>query len=539
MSGKGSSFQNELNLYFKARFSLMNVVTVEEERVLKEIADACYSSGRPVYSWDVADGFIPLTEATGRVDRPAKDPLSALETILKIEQDAVFVLKDFHRMWEQNPQVARKIKNVAQALKQSRKNIIITSSRNQIPEELADQVYVIDFEPPDFEGMKQILNTFTKIPNIRINLTELGREKLARSALGLTANQAQRVFSKAIVKKGSLDEQDIDLVTREKKSIIRESGALEFFSATETIEQVGGLDVLKKWLRSRENCFSQQAVDYGLTPPKGLLLVGIPGTGKSLTAKVVSGLWRQPLIRLDMGAVFGSLVGQSEENIRRALRLAETVSPCVLWIDEVEKGMSDSGGDSGTSSRVFGTLLSWMEDKKKPVFVVCTANDISRIPPEFSRAGRFDAIFFLDLPTFRERKEIFRVHLMKRRPIIDHFDLDILANSSAGYVGSEIEQAIVAAMVRAFNDGGREFSSDDILHMVTPPVEIVPLSSSQKDNIERLRKWLVEGRARSASFPEANSALKEQVRVPDFAAAPNLELEDQAETGHESKLKGI
>lgn len=526
MTRQGSPFQDELNLYFKARFSLINVVTVEEERVLKEIADACSSSGRSVYSWDIADGFVPLTEDTGEVGRPAKDPVTALAIIVKLEQDAVFVLKDFHRMWERNPQVVRKLKNVVQRLKQIRKNIIVTSSRNYIPEELADQVYVIDFEPPDFEGMKQILDTFTRIPNVRIDLTELGREKLARSALGLTANQAQRVFSMAIVAKGSLDEQDIDLVTQEKKNIIRESGALEFFAATETIEQVGGLDVLKQWLRSRENCFSQQAIDYGLLPPKGLLLVGIPGTGKSLTAKVVSGLWRQPLIRLDMGAVFGSLVGQSEENIRRALRLAETVSPCVLWIDEVEKGIADTGGDSGTGSRVFGTLLSWMEDKQKPVFVVCTANDISRIPPEFSRAGRFDAIFFLDLPTRRERKEIFGVHLMKRRPVIDQFDLDALAEASSGYVGSEIEQTIVAAMVRAFNDGAREFNTADILRVITPPVEIVPLSSSQKDNIERLRQWLIEGRARSASFPEVDSALKEQVLVPGFAAAPDLELDD-------------
>ena len=188
--------------------------------------------------------------------------------------------------------------------------------------------------------------------------------------------------------------------------------------------------MLKEWLRSRANCFSSSAFDYGITPPKGLLLIGVPGTGKSLTAKVVSGLWQQPLIRLDMGSVYGSLVGQSEENIRKALKLAETVSPCVLWIDEVEKGLSDSGGDSGTSSRVFGTLLSWMVEKKKPVFVVCTANNISRIPPEFSRAGRFDAIFFLDLPTFKERKEIFQVHLLKKRPMIDQYDLDQLAMES-------------------------------------------------------------------------------------------------------------
>jgi AAA+ superfamily predicted ATPase len=500
------------------------VVTQEEERVLKEIAEACQETGKPAYSWDISDGFISLTESAGRIDRPAKDPITALETIQRIEQDAVFVLKDFHNLWEKNPQVIRKVKNVAQALKQTRKSIMVTSYLTKVPEELVDQVYLMDFEPPDFQEIKEIVQKFTGLPNIRVNLTDLGRDKLIRSALGLTANQVQRVFAKAIVRKGSLDEQDIDLVTREKKAIIRESGALEFFSNIETIDQIGGLDVLKNWLRSRESSFTQEALDYGLRPPKGLLLVGIPGTGKSLTAKVVSGLWHQPLIRLDMGAVFGSLVGQSEENIRRALRLAETVSPCVLWIDEVEKGLSDSGGDSGTSARVFGTLLSWMEEKEKPVFVVCTANNISRIPPEFSRAGRFDAIFFLDLPTFKERREIFQVHLLKRRPVIDDFDLEALAKASAGFVGAEIEQAIIAAMVWAFNDGKREFTTNDILHILQTKEEVIPISSSQKENIEAMRRWLLEGRARSASFPEAKFAVKEQVKVPDFGAAPAIEV---------------
>ncbi|MEW6418552.1 MAG: AAA family ATPase [Nitrospirota bacterium] len=519
-----TQFQEELILYFKARVTLIYIVSQEEERVLKEIVSACESDGRPVYAWDISDGFVPLTKSAGRVDRPAKDPITALDLIQNIKEDAVFVLKDFHCLWEKNPQVIRKIKNLTQLLKQSKKNIIVTSFRAKIPDELLDQTYVMEFDPPDYSGIKEILDGFARIPNIKVNLTELGRDRLIRSALGLTANQAQRAFAKVIVRKGSLDEQDIALVTREKKAIIRESGALEFYSASETIDQIGGLDVLKDWIRSREECFTQEALDYGLRPPKGLLLVGIPGTGKSLTAKVVAGLWSQPLIRLDMGAIFGSLVGQSEENIRKALRLAETVSPCVLWIDEVEKGLAGSGGDSGTSARVFGTLLSWMEEKEKPVFVVCTANNISHIPPEFSRAGRFDAIFFLDLPTFRERSEIFKVHLLKRRPVIEHFDVDSLVRASEGYVGAEIEQAIIVAMVRAFNDGHREFTTEDIINVLRSKDEVIPISSSQRENIESLRRWLLEGRARSASFPEAESALKEQVRVPDFSAAPAIEV---------------
>lgn len=523
MAQKLTKFQEELILYFKARFTLIYVMTTEEERVMKEIVDACKEAARPAIAWDIADGFTPLTESAGRIDRAAKDPVTALEVILKMEGDNVFILRDFHSLWDKNPQVIRKIKNVAYSLKQTKKTIIVTSYMAKIPDEIRDHVYVMEFGQPDYQGMKEILEVFTRIPNIRVNLTELGKDQFIRSALGLTANQAQRIFAKAIVRKGSLDEQDIDLVTREKKAIIRESGALEFFSTNETINQIGGIDVLKGWLRSREGCFSQEAADYGIRPPKGLLLMGIPGTGKSLTAKVIAGLWRQPLISLDIGALFGSLVGQSEENIRKALQLAETVSPCILWIDEVEKGISDSSGDSGTSSRVFGTLLSWMEEKKKPVFVVCTANNIARIPPEFSRAGRFDAIFFLDLPTVKERKEIFRVHLLKRRPAIDSFDLDSLANASEGYVGAEIEQAIIDAMLRGYNDGHREFTMKDIMNALK---EIVPISRSQKDNIEILREWLKDGRARSASFQDKIAAMKEQVKIPDYGAAPALELNE-------------
>lgn len=521
MQKRLTPFQKELILYFKARFTLIYIITSEEERVLKEIAASCTEANRASLSWDIADGFIPLTESAGRVDRPAKDPVSALDAIKRMEGDIVFVLKDFHSLWDKNPQIIRKVKNLAQSLKQTKKTIIITSHTAKIPDEIRDQVYVMEFTAPVYQEIKEIIDNFAKIPNIKVDLTELGKDRLIRSALGLTANQAQRVFAKAIVRKGSLDEQDIDLVTKEKKAIIRESGALEFYSVTETLNQVGGLDVLKEWVKSRESCFSQEAKDYGLKPPKGLLLTGIPGTGKSLTAKVVAGLWHQPLINLDMGAIFGSLVGQSEENIRKALRLAETVSPCILWIDEVEKGLSGSGGDSGVSDRVFGTLLSWMEEKKKPVFVICTANNIEHIPPEFSRAGRFDAIFFVDLPTLKERKEIFRVHLEKRRPVIDSFDLDKLASVSEGYVGAEIEQAVTDSLLRGFNDNGREFTTEDICLSLK---EIVPISKSQVANIKRLRKWLEEGRAKSASFPEKRAAVEEQVKIPDFDAAPAIEV---------------
>jgi SpoVK/Ycf46/Vps4 family AAA+-type ATPase len=299
-------------------------------------------------------------------------------------------------------------------------------------------------------------------------------------------------------------------VTDEKKQIIRESEALEFFSVTEQMENVGGLKVLKDWLRLRERAFSNRAREYGLPMPKGIALLGIPGTGKSLTAKMIGGLWHLPLLRLDVGALFGSLVGESEERTRRALHLAETIAPCVLWIDEMEKALAHGGLDSGTSTRVFGSILTWMQEKKSPVFVVATANDISAMPPELLRKGRFDEIFFLDLPTLNERREIFIVHLKKRRRVPEDYDLDRLARASEGFVGAEIEQAVIDAMYIGFNDEEREFTTDDILVSISRQV---PLSVSQREVIGYLREWLREGRAQSASFSEVREAENQFVRL--------------------------
>jgi SpoVK/Ycf46/Vps4 family AAA+-type ATPase len=347
----------------------------------------------------------------------------------------------------------------------------------------------------------------SKTPGVKINLTNLGREKLIQAALGLSVSQAQRVFAKSIVAHGSLDDRDIDLVSREKKEIIRESESLEYYSVSETPDDVGGLEELKKWLRLRERAFTREARDYGLPAPKGLALIGIPGTGKSLTAKMIGGLWRLPLLRLDVGSLFGSLVGESEERVRRALRTAETVAPCILWIDEMEKALAHGGSDSGTSTRVFGSILTWMQEKKAPCFVIATANDISKLPPELLRKGRFDEIFFLDLPTKKEREAIFAVHLQKRKRIPADYDVSRLASESEGYVGAEIEQAIIDAMYFGFNDQ-REFSTEDISNTLKRQV---PMSVSARERIEELRLWLREGRAQSASFQESEEAAKEFV----------------------------
>ena len=502
------TFEETLDVYLRARFTLLIIVSPEEERVLETVKTLCEQTKRAVFSWDVADAFkVVASENKGGV--PAgRDPLSALEYIAKATENAVFVLKDFHDCWT-NPQIKRKLRNVAQSLKFTPKTIIVTSPSSSIPAELRDEAVIVDFSLPDAADIENVLNQLTETPGVKVKLTDLGREKLVQAALGLTATQARRVFAKAIVRDGVLDDRDIALVTEEKKQIIRENQALEFYAVTETPDDVGGLGILKQWLRLREQAFTKEAREYGLPAPKGIALIGIPGTGKSLTAKMIGGLWRLPLIRLDVGALFGSLVGESEERTRQALSLAETVAPCVVWIDEMEKGLSHHGSlDGGTSTRVFGSILTWMQEKTSPCFVVATANDISALPPELLRKGRFDEIFFLDLPTQKEREEIFTVHLRKRHRFLQDYDAFRLAKESEGYVGSEIEQAIIDAMYVGFNDGQREFTTDDISAALKRQV---PLSVSQRETIHALRSWLQEGRAQSASFQEVREAQQQFV----------------------------
>ncbi len=491
----------ELDVYLRARFALIHIVSHEEERAVNDLRDLCQRSGRELVVWDIADHFRKLV-GDGPEPQQAKDPLSALTAIEKIDGECVFLLPDFHQCWKSQPAVVRKLRNLAQQLKYTRKSVIITSPSSKIPDELKDDIVVLDFPPPGFDEISEILTNLEKTPGVKVALDDDVRDRMVSLALGLSESQAQRVFSKAIVTGGILDETDLDIIAKEKQQIIRESGALEYYTASETINDVGGLELIKEWLVRRQLAFREDAQSYGLPPPKGIALIGIPGTGKSLTAKMVASLWHLPLIRMDIGAMFGGLVGESEENARTALRLAEAVAPCVLWIDELEKALSTGDGDSGTSMRVFGTLLSWMQDKKKPVFIVATANDISRLPPELLRRGRFDEIFFLDLPNPTERKAILEVHIRKRGRDPGNFDLNRLAQESNGYVGAEIEQAIIDAMYLAYSDEaspGREFTNDDIAVALE---RLVPMSRSQRERIDYLRTWVEDGRAASASLPE-------------------------------------
>jgi AAA+ superfamily predicted ATPase len=521
MSGEETmDFERQLDVYMRARFTLIVLVTSEEERALEVMQTVCQRSNTQCLTWDIADGFQELWSRAGSLPT-ASDPKTALEQVEKAEGNVLFVLKDFHEFWT-NVQIKRQLRSIAQRLRFTKKSIVVTTPSAEIPAELKDEIVIVELLPPDASELEAVLDQLTQTPGVRVNLTPLGREKLVQAALGMTVSQTQRVFSEVIVRDGVLDDRDIDFVIEEKKQIIRESEALEFYATTETPDDVGGLGLLKGWLRLRERAFTQEAREYGLPAPKGIALIGIPGTGKSLTAKMIGGLWRLPLLRLDVGSLFGSLVGESEARTRRALRLAETVSPCVVWIDEMEKALAHGGLDSGTSTRVFGTILTWMQEKTAPCFVVATANNIASLPPELLRKGRFDEIFFLDLPTMEERKEIFTVHLRKRNRLPQDYGIARLARQAGGYVGAEIEQSVIDAMYVGFN-AGREFTTEDIS---TALKRQVPLSVSQRETVQALRDWLREGRAQSASFQKTQEA--ERQFVP-------LQIDPRIAEGDESR----
>ncbi|MCU0632254.1 MAG: AAA family ATPase [Methanolinea sp.] len=488
----------QIDLCLRARITLLILHTPEEERAIRMLQEVCtrWSPPRPFLTWDLVEGFSGAGAVHVR-GSGARDPLQALDEMEKTDEAALIVLKDFHEFWG-NPGVKRKLRNLAQKFRFSRRTMVVITPALKVPEEIRDDAVVLHVPPPSAGELELELDRLLRGSGVPDSLTPLGREKLIQAALGMSLNQACRSFSKAIVRHGRLDDRDIDEVVAEKKDILSQSEALEFYSATEAAENVGGLAVLKEWLRLRERAFSREARDYGLPSPKGIALIGIPGTGKSLTAKMIAGMWRLPLLRLDVGALFGSFVGESEERTRRALSLAETISPCILWIDEMEKAFSFGNGDSGTSQRVFASILTWMQDKTSPCFVVATANDISALPPELLRKGRFDEVFFLDLPSGAERKEIFSVHLRRRGFLPDDFDLETLARISEGYVGAEIEQTVIDAMYQAFNQEMRRITTGDIISALKTQV---PLSISQKEVIGDLRAWLVEGRALSASAP--------------------------------------
>lgn len=506
-------FCEELALLIRARAPLINVVTYDEARLIDDVAKAVADGASSpqstgIYSWDMADQFTCHKEGNPPFDvsKPAT-PDTILGMIEGAKCPSMFILKDFHHVWEAKKTVIRKLRNLSFRLPRSpvQRTIIITTPESCLPPELKHDCVQLELPKPDAAAIGSILRRVVGEKSVDGRLTG----KISSTALGLSATQAELLFRKAFASSrgGRLDELCLDLIRDEKCRIIRQSGALEFVASTEMESSVGGLEALRGWLTMRKEAFTDRAAAYGLEAPSGIALVGIPGTGKSLCAKVTASMWRMPLIRLDIGAVFSGVLGSSERNIRDAIEISELVSPCILWVDEIEKAFAGSAGDSGTASRVLATFLTWMEEKKKPVCVAATANDVGRLPPEFLRKGRFDEVFFLDLPTREERGAILSVHLQKRGYGLatQRFDLKMVLDVTEGFVGAELEALVKDAMFPAFMDGERQIETDDL---VKSAAQMVPLAKSRADHIEKLRDLVKRGEARNASKAMADEEVK-------------------------------
>ena len=491
---------------FKARFPFLYLATWEEDRALAMISSIASNSEliktpRKVITWKVTEGISEEKNSAG-----TKAPLKALEYIEQYEEPAIFVLQDFHIYFgdqgrHPDLQIIRKLRDIITSLKQSQnpKNVVFLSPVLKLPTDLEKDITIVDFDLPTFKEIKETLDEMIEINQmsgrIEINLNEEEKEKLVKAALGLTLSEAENAFARAMVENGKLTIDDVDVILEEKEQIIKKTGILEFVTNNLNMSDVGGLENLKRWLRKRNNSWFESAQVYGLPAPSGVLITGVPGCGKSLISKAISETWQLPLLRLDIGKIFSGIVGSSEENMRKAINTAEAIAPCILWIDEIEKGFSglNSQGDSGTSSRIFGQFLTWMQEKEKPVFVIATANNISSLPPEMLRKGRFDEIFFVDLPTFRERIEIFKVHLNKRlknSKVIGDFEISLetlnnLASLTEGFVGAEIEQVVIDGLFEAFYEE-RSVKLRDFQKVCK---QFVPLSVTQAEHIKAIRDW--------------------------------------------------
>ncbi len=525
MSG-GSRFVGALVELIRARHPVLLVETHEEERVLTAVQaiasnEAALKRRRALSVYTLSKG-LHSPGAQGR----RQEPVEALAAIAKLEEPTVFVFFDLHHSLgaggrPAEPAVVRALLDAAMSFKCGAvpHTLIIVAPALTLPIDLEKVVTVVDLPLPDATEIAAVLDEIVtaNAQHITVQLNQEERQRLVQAALGLTRWEAENAFARAIAADGVLDASDIALVQDEKRQTIRKSGLLEYIPSTSSIADVGGLENLKRWLAKRNNAWLADAAEWAVPAPKGILITGIPGCGKSLTAKCVSSLWGLPLLRLDIGKVFSGLVGSSEQNMRGALKLAEAVSPSILWIDEIEKGFGSSGGgDSGTSSRVFGTFLTWMQEKSTAVFVIATANKIDALPAEFLRKGRFDEIFFVDLPTAVERRPIWELHLSRRLQPGSRVDgavkvddqlLDDLVGISEGFSGAEIEQGVISACFDAFAEQ-RALLAEDLRRAVS---NTVPLSVTQAEQITQIRRW-ADTRAVAATAADDRD---------DYAATPS------------------
>ena len=508
-------FKNELKLLIKAKTNVIEIVTYEWQRLHGFLVGIANEFNLNLYMWSVIGGLKIWNDNEKKfenLEEEQNDPMDVLNWF-KQEKNLILLLEDFHPfLKEEHFGIIRQIRELCR-MNTNNQFLII-----QIPyiirmKDLQKEVPILELPLPKNETLKVLLESLTEDLEFDKSPKSDEIDDILNASKGLSIMEAEMTYKKILASKNRLTKYEIPLIVKEKEQIIKKSGVLEYYHPEGDFKKVGGLDNLKKWLKKRGKAFSKDARDFGLTSPKGVLLLGVPGCGKSLISKTIANEWNLPLLKLDLANVFGSLVGESEANIKEALSLSDAIAPSILWIDEIEKGLSGVGSnsDGGVSSKVFGTLLNWMQDKKSEVFVIATANDISAVPPELLRKGRFDEIFFVDLPDENERKEIFEIHIKRINRKIEDFNLDLLAKNSQGFSGAEIEEAVKEAMFIAY-DLGRDLETDDILKALK---ETYPLSKTMAQTINNLRKW-AKVRARFASS-ENLEKLKVEENVPILA----------------------
>ncbi|TQV88776.1 AAA family ATPase [Aliikangiella coralliicola] len=486
MSGK-TDF-NDLNLLIKSGNPIITIETHEELRALNLLGEIANFLNKPLFGWDHVDGMrrTDLSHDLAEIEN-TQDPLEALAQIKASNRSCIFALCDFHPHFEDAPKIVRLLKEIAQNHTNVNHNIVFISHSIDLPAEVKRYSASFQLSLPNEQQLEQLIRQEAKKwsqahQGQKVKTDNATLKKLVRNLTGMTYADA-RTLIRNVIGDGAITEAELPAINKAKFELLDMDGVLSFEYETSKFSEVGGLKNLKSWLQHREHVFLDR--DIPLDPPKGLMLVGVQGGGKSLAAKSVAGMWGLPLLRLDFGALYNKYHGETEKNLRESLKMAELMSPSVLWLDEIEKGVSSGDSDGGTSQRVLATLLTWMAEKQKQVFIVATANDISRLPPELMRKGRLDEIFFVDLPDFESRIEIFAIHIKRRDQDTAKIRLAELAKASEGFTGSEIEQAVVSALYRAYAEK-KLLSTDAILEAVK---QTRPLSVVMAEKVQGLRDW--------------------------------------------------
>jgi SpoVK/Ycf46/Vps4 family AAA+-type ATPase len=475
----------ELELLVESRTPIILVQTTEMRRVEDLLRRLTVRTGRPLYRWTLATGLQAL-EPPGDLDLCQK-PTDLLQHILQARAAGLYLLLDLHRVLD-DPVILSQLQEISSRHDQSPHTLVLAAAELTVPDELAGFCARFELELPTVQEIEAMIQEeaaqWGARNQKRVQAMAPVIGVLTRNLLGLPASAARRLIRSAIHDDGILNEADLPAVIDAKYRLLGQNGVLSFETNTTRFGDVAGLDTMKRWLEARKDIFLSDSPPTGLDPPKGLLLLGVQGSGKSLAAKAVAGAWGLPLLRLDFAALYNKYYGETERNLRESLRTAELMSPCVLWIDEIEKGLA-SDSDGGPGKRILGTLLTWMSERRNKTFLVATANDIEALPPELLRKGRFDEIFFVDLPGESARRGIFAIHLAKRGMDASRFDCASLAAASNGFSGAEIEQAVVAALYSA-HARKEELNTG---HVSAEIAATRPLSVLMAEKIAYLREW--------------------------------------------------